>query len=123
MYEIHSVCFCKTHRWQHTAGQGCEAGKLAAMLNIDISLAAWLVSKYGGTAEGGADAAENSNEEHTLIMLERHGYERGKIDILELMNHWGIIDDAEYLKRAFPNPRFTYEELEATNWSPSELGF
>jgi hypothetical protein len=47
----------------------------------------------------------------------------GDIDILEYMYREGIISESEYLRLAHPNPRFTFDELMAADWSPSELNF
>lgn len=40
-----------------------------------------------------------------------------------LFLEWGIITLLEYLMIFHPVPKHTYEELEAANWSPSELGY
>jgi hypothetical protein len=40
-----------------------------------------------------------------------------------LMIEWGIMSESEYLERMHPEPEYTYEELEAENWLPDELGF
>lgn len=47
----------------------------------------------------------------------------GDIDTLEVIHRWGGIGASEYLRRTHPSPKLTYEELEAANWSPSELNF
>lgn len=43
------------------------------------------------------------------------------IDTLELFYRWGIISLGEYLKRAYPSPRYTYEDCR--DFDPAELGF